>query len=76
MVVSVYTVPARGGRSCEHFGGYKTINRIPLYVHICMCVCVGVFLCFCLSMLKCLFMCCLPIYNRYFECGMLLDEHW
>ena len=23
--------PARGGRSCEHFGGYKTINRIPLY---------------------------------------------
>ena len=21
--------PARGGRSCEHFGGYKTINRIP-----------------------------------------------
>ena len=22
--------PARGGRSCEHFGGYKTINRIPL----------------------------------------------
>ena len=24
-------MPARGGRSCEHFGGYKTINRIPLY---------------------------------------------
>ena len=22
-------MPARGGRSCEHFGGYKTINRIP-----------------------------------------------
>ena len=22
--------PARGGRSCEHFGGCKTINRIPL----------------------------------------------
>ena len=22
--------PAGGGRSCEHFGGYKTINRIPL----------------------------------------------
>ena len=22
--------PAREGRSCEHFGGYKTINRIPL----------------------------------------------
>ena len=21
---------ARGGRSCERFGGYKTINRIPL----------------------------------------------
>ena len=30
-MVSVCTVPARGGRSCEHFGGYKTINRIPLY---------------------------------------------
>ena len=29
-MVSVCTVPARGGRSCEHFGGYKTINRIPL----------------------------------------------
>ena len=28
-MVSVCTVP-RGGRSCEHFGGYKTINRIPL----------------------------------------------
>ena len=27
--VRVYR-PARGGRSCEHFGGYKTINRIPL----------------------------------------------
>ena len=22
--------PARKGRLCEHFGGYKTINRIPL----------------------------------------------
>ena len=22
--------PARGGRSCEHFDGYKTINQIPL----------------------------------------------
>ena len=22
--------PARGGRSSEHFGGYKTINRIPV----------------------------------------------
>ena len=30
-MVSVCTVPARGGRSCEHFGGYKTINRIPLW---------------------------------------------
>ena len=29
-MVSVCTVPARGGMSCEHFGGYKTINRIPL----------------------------------------------
>ena len=29
-MVSVCTVPARGGRSCEHFGGYKTINRITL----------------------------------------------
>ena len=28
-MVSVYTVPARGGRSCERSGGYKTINRIP-----------------------------------------------
>ena len=28
-MVSVCTVRARGGRSCEHFGGYKTINRIP-----------------------------------------------
>ena len=32
-MVSVCTVPARGGRSCEHFGGYKTINRIPLLCH-------------------------------------------
>ena len=23
--------PARGGSSCERFGGYKPINRIPLY---------------------------------------------
>ena len=23
--------PARGGRSDERFGGYRTINRIPLY---------------------------------------------
>ena len=29
-MVSVCTVPARGGRLCEHFSGYKTINRIPL----------------------------------------------
>ena len=29
-MVSVCTVPARGGRLCERFGGYKTINRIPL----------------------------------------------
>ena len=29
-MVSVCTVPAREGRSCEHFCGYKTINRIPL----------------------------------------------
>ena len=28
-MVSMCTVPARGGRSCERFGGYKTINRIP-----------------------------------------------
>ena len=33
-MVSVCTVPARGRRSCEHFGGYKTINRIPLFVNI------------------------------------------
>ena len=26
--------PARGGRSCERFGGYKTINRIPLPLHL------------------------------------------
>ena len=24
--------PARGGGSCEHFGGYRTINRIPLKI--------------------------------------------
>ena len=29
-MVSVCTVPARGGRLCERFGGYKTINQIPL----------------------------------------------
>ena len=27
-------MPARGGRSCECFGGYKTINRIPLPLYI------------------------------------------
>ena len=31
-MVSVCTVPARGGMSCEHFGGDKTINRIPFYL--------------------------------------------
>ena len=47
-MVSVCTVPARGGRLCGRFGGYKTINRIPLpflleglrYVHICQAVCL------------------------------------
>ena len=29
-MVSVCTVPAMEARSCEHFGGYKTINQIPL----------------------------------------------
>ena len=29
-MVSMCTDFARGGRSCERFGGYKTINRIPL----------------------------------------------
>ena len=33
-MVSVCTVPASGGRSCEHFGGYKTINRIHLPVYL------------------------------------------
>ena len=40
-MVSVCTVPARGGRSCERFGGYKTINRIPLPLPLlrsCMCL--------------------------------------
>ena len=45
-MVSVCTVPARGGRSCEHFGGYKTLNRIPLplftkYFGYCICVSGG-----------------------------------
>ena len=26
----MYRPDSRGGRLCEHFGGYKTINRIPL----------------------------------------------
>ena len=38
-MVSVCTVPARGGRSCERFGGYKTINRIPLPLH-CIWFCL------------------------------------
>ena len=25
--------PVREGRSCEHFGGYKAINRIPLHLY-------------------------------------------
>ena len=29
---------ARGGRSCEHFGGYKTINQIP-FLFICRALC-------------------------------------
>ena len=29
-MVPMCTVPARGGRLCEYFDGYKTINRIPL----------------------------------------------
>ena len=29
-MVFMCTVPAMKGRSCEHFGGYKTINRIPI----------------------------------------------
>ena len=33
-MVSVCTVPAREGRLCEHFDGYKTINRIPLPLEI------------------------------------------
>ena len=33
-MVSVYSVPARERRSWEHFGGYKTINRIPLHLMI------------------------------------------
>ena len=30
-MVSVCTVPAKEGRSCERYGGYKTINGIPLF---------------------------------------------
>ena len=38
--------PARGGRSCEHFGGYKTINRIPLYMYVSLhlSVCLSVYM--------------------------------
>ena len=25
--------PARGGKSCEGSGGYKTMNRVPLLLH-------------------------------------------
>ena len=28
--IEMCMVHAREGRLCEHFGGYKTINRIPL----------------------------------------------
>ena len=35
-MVSVCTVPARGGRSWERFSGYKTINRIPLPLLECL----------------------------------------
>ena len=41
-MVSVCTVPARGGRSCEHFGGYKTINRIPLPLPLVLHPCIRV----------------------------------
>ena len=30
-------VQARGGRSCEYLGGYKTINRIPLPLFLRTC---------------------------------------
>ena len=40
VMVSVCTVPARGGRSCEHFGGYKTINRIPLFLWLPETLCI------------------------------------
>ena len=33
-MVSVCTVPVREGRLCEHFGGYKTINRTPSPLHV------------------------------------------
>ena len=34
-MVSLCTVPARGGRLCERLGRYKNINRIPLpFIHI------------------------------------------
>ena len=33
-MVSVCIVPAREGRLCRRFSGYKTINRIPLPLQI------------------------------------------
>ena len=30
-MASVCTMTDRGGKSCEHLGGYKTINRIPFH---------------------------------------------
>ena len=30
----IMTYYARGGRSCERFGGYKTINQIPLFIQL------------------------------------------
>ena len=38
-MVFVCTVPAREGRSCEYFGGYKTINRIPLHLPLPLYTC-------------------------------------
>ena len=34
--IKMISVCARGGRSCEHLGGYKTINRIPLPLYGCV----------------------------------------
>ena len=41
-MVSVCTVPARGGRSCERFVGYKTINRITFTLVVVVVVVVVV----------------------------------